>query len=87
MVVGKSSDFRSTFVHLPGEGSVRKIDSAVRSRFDVGDGWRDKTILDIGDMEGITRLIITGPSQTMVFERRQSVAEGDEAGEPEDSVV
>jgi hypothetical protein len=85
VIVGKASDdFRSTFVRLPDENEVRKVDARLRQTFEVRDGWRDKTILDTGDAEEVERIVIAGPTDQVVFQKEEQLGPPDEGEVAED---
>jgi hypothetical protein len=85
VTLGKTSDdFRSFYLRIGEDETIRKVESPIRSNFDKSGpagGWRDKTIFDGAVEEGeVDRLSIEQDGQlTMVFEREDIMGPKDPA--------
>jgi hypothetical protein len=66
--LGKAGDnFASCFVRKPDDEGVRRIDKNLRYTFDKSDreGWRDKTILTVGDQTKVNGFTVQGADRTV----------------------
>ncbi len=85
VVLGKSANFRETFFQVGDQSEVRKSDTNVRRDFEKTGGWRDKTILEVGESEDVTKLTVDGPEQRLVFVREEEMGPKDDAEDASDS--